>query len=100
MQAVAAGWHHKTPAQITEIAEKVGRNRIMVMTGGMDNMISPPHGFVLRDDLNRGVNEENGEEVVRWVYLEDKGHAPPIEARDFFNKCVEEMVEKGVGLGE
>lgn len=96
-QAIAAGWHHKSQAQLTEIAEKVGRERIMVLTGGLDNMITPPHGFTLRDELNAGAKA--GEAHVKWVFLEDKGHVPVIEARELFNSLIEEMVEKGETSG-
>lgn len=31
LQAIAAGWHHKSPAQLKELGDKVGRDRIAVM---------------------------------------------------------------------
>lgn len=31
LQAIAAGWHHKSPAQLKELGDKVGRERIAVM---------------------------------------------------------------------
>jgi hypothetical protein len=33
LQAVAAGWHHKSAEQLKEIGDKVGRERIMVVHG-------------------------------------------------------------------
>lgn len=33
LQAIAAGWHHKSAAQLKEIGDKVGRQRIMVVHG-------------------------------------------------------------------
>lgn len=33
LQAIAAGWHHKSAEQLKEIGDKVGRERIMVLHG-------------------------------------------------------------------
>jgi hypothetical protein len=30
LQAIAAGWHYKSPAQLKELGDKVGRERISV----------------------------------------------------------------------
>lgn len=31
LQAIAAGWHHKSPAQLKELGDAVGRERIAIM---------------------------------------------------------------------
>ena len=40
LQAVAAGGHRKTPAEVAELAEKAGRGRILVCYGGGDQMVA------------------------------------------------------------
>ncbi|CZR56085.1 related to alpha/beta hydrolase [Phialocephala subalpina] len=85
MQAIAAGWHHKSKKQLEEIGDKVGRERIMVLHGTRDNMISVPHGRKLIEWLKPGVG------VIR----EGTGHVFMLEEWKFHNDMVESMVEKG-----
>ena len=87
-QAVAAGWHHKSEAQLKELADKVGRQRIMVVHGRHDRMLTFPHGEVLLKDLG---GEEGG---VTKVFFDDQGHVIPIEQRKTFNALVEKLIEK------
>ncbi|CAD0113707.1 unnamed protein product [Aureobasidium uvarum] len=91
-QAIAAGWHHKTDAQLKEIGDKVGRERILVLHGTKDRMITFPHAEMLLNGLG---GEESG---VRKAFFEGQGHVVPIELRQEFNKLIEEMVEKGKTL--
>lgn len=88
-QAIAAGWHHKTDAQLKEIGAKVGHERILVLHGTKDRMITFPHAEMLLKGLG---GEESG---VRKAFFEGQGHVVPIELRQEFNKLIEEMVEKG-----
>ncbi|XXG94474.1 hypothetical protein Hte_000731 [Hypoxylon texense] len=44
LQAVAGGFHVKTPGQLKQLADRVGRERIMVLHGTVDRMISADHG--------------------------------------------------------
>ena len=37
-QAIAAGWHHKSDAQLKEIGDKVGQARILVLHGTKDRI--------------------------------------------------------------
>ena len=88
LQAIAAGWHHKTPQQLAEIAEAVGRERILVMHGTVDNMITVPHAEVL-------VGELGGEEAgVTRVMYEKSGHGLMMEQREDLLAHVEKMVQK------
>jgi len=91
-QAIAAGWHHKTDAQLKEIGDKVGRERILVLHGTKDRMITFPHAEMLLKGLG---GEEGG---VRKAFFDGQGHVVPIELRQDFNKLIEEMVEKGQTL--
>ncbi|CAF9909237.1 MAG: hypothetical protein HETSPECPRED_008888 [Heterodermia speciosa] len=38
-QAIAAGWHHKSAEQLNALGDAVGRDRIQVMHGTVDNML-------------------------------------------------------------
>lgn len=71
MQAVAAGWHHKSPEQLKEIGDRVGRERIIVMHGTEDRMLTFPHGEVLNRELQPG----------EWYRCEGMGHVA------FFERC-------------
>lgn len=88
MQAIAAGWHHKSAAQLAEIGDKVGRERIMVLHGTKDNMISVPHGKKLIEMLKPGVG----------VIKEGTGHVFMLEEWRYHNRMVVEMVEKAEKL--
>ncbi len=87
LQAIAAGWHHKSTAQLRELGDKVGRNRIQVLHGDSDRMITPPHSKVLVDELST----EN--EKVRYVFVKGRGHVLIWEHREEFTRMVEEWVE-------
>ncbi|KAJ9659350.1 hypothetical protein H2201_007375 [Coniosporium apollinis] len=91
-QAIAAGWHHKSAAQLKELSDKVGRERIMIVHGSEDRMISFPHAKVLLEGLG---GEEGG---VTAHLVEGQGHVVPIEMRAEFGAWVEELVEKAEGM--
>lgn len=90
LQAIAAGWHHKSPEQIKEIAEKVGRDRIVVIHGTDDKMITYPHGETLYDELSKG--GKAGE--VKMVRYEGNGHVLILEKRVEVRDVLREIVEK------
>ena len=81
-------YHRKTPAQLRELAEKVGRERIQVVHGTYDNLITFPHAGVLLDALG---GEEQG---VGMVIFEGRGHYIPMEERGRFKVVIEEFIEK------
>ena len=87
-QAIAAGWHHKSPKQLEELGDKVGRARIQVVHGSLDRMISPPHGEMLLEGLG---GEERG---VTVVVAERKAHGLPMEWRCDLTKLIATFVEK------
>ena len=91
-QAIAAGWHHKSRAQLKEIGDKIGRERIQVIHGTLDNMITVPHGEILFQDLG---GEGSG---VKKVIFEGKGHVIPMEERKKFAELLEELVAKTEAL--
>ena len=87
-QAIAANWHGKSPAQLKEIADKVGRERIMVIHGTQDQMITFPHAKFLLAGLG---GEDAG---VTAHFVEGQGHVIPIEMRETFGKWLTELIEK------
>jgi pimeloyl-ACP methyl ester carboxylesterase len=88
MQLVAAGWHNKTPQQLKEMGDNVGRERIWAMHGTEDGMISVPHGRKLIAYL----------EPSRGEIIEGMGHAPIVERWQWFNATLEERIALGEKL--
>ena len=88
MQLIAAGWHCKSPEQLKEMADRIGRERIFVMHGGEDGMITVPHGRKLIAYIQPG----------RGEIIEGMGHAPLIERREWFNQAFEEQIALGEKL--
>lgn len=86
MQLIAAGWHHKSAAQLRDMADKVGRDRILVLHGTLDNMISVPHGRKLVEYIQPGAG----------VIVEGMGHAPVMERTEW----LAELLEERMALGE
>jgi predicted esterase len=95
LQAIAAGWHHKTPAQLADLARLVGPGRIMVVHGTQDRMISFPHAKDLLDGLRSGGSGGSAEDAAVEEHLvEGQGHVIPIEMRKEFNGWVKALVER------
>ncbi|EMD00863.1 hypothetical protein BAUCODRAFT_61070 [Baudoinia panamericana UAMH 10762] len=87
-QLYAAGFHHKSAEQLKQLADAVGRNRIMVFHGTGDHMIDFMHGELLLAELG---GEEGG---VTKSFHEGLGHVPLFEIRHEFNRIIAERVEK------
>ena len=87
-QAIAAGWHHKSAKQLAELGDKVERERILVVHGTVDKMITLPHGEILCEELG---GEERG---VTKVIVQGKGHGLPMEWRKELTKLIGSFVEK------
>ena len=85
MQLVAAGWHKKSPEQLKDLAEKVGRERILVFHGKDDNMISPILGKRLADALKPSTE----------VFAEGLGHAALLQRTSWFNAILEKHFAEG-----
>ncbi|KAF2834487.1 alpha/beta-hydrolase [Patellaria atrata CBS 101060] len=88
-QAIAAGWHYKSPSQIAELADRIGRERIQVIHGTADRMVTFPHGKVLAEEMG---GEERG---VTVRFVEGQGHIIPLEMRAEFNSWIIGHAEKG-----
>jgi len=92
LQVIAAGWHHKSASQLEEIGDKVGRERILVVHGALDRMLTPPHGEILWKELG------GEEKAVTRVIVEGRGHALPMEWRRNLTKLIGEFIEKTQNL--
>ncbi|OIW28100.1 alpha/beta-hydrolase [Coniochaeta ligniaria NRRL 30616] len=88
MQLIAAGWHRKTPEQLKDMGDKVGRERIFVMHGTDDGMITVPHGRKLIAYL----------QPARGEIITGMGHAPLVERREWFNQVFAEQITLGEKL--
>ena len=91
-QAIAAGWHHKGPEQLRALGDAVGRERIQVMHGTIDNMVTFPHAQVLVQELG---GEEQG---VTYVTFEGRGHVLQMEERKGFASFISAFVDKTENL--
>ncbi|OCL06805.1 alpha/beta-hydrolase [Glonium stellatum] len=98
-QAIAAGWHYKSPAQLRQIGENVGKRRIMCVHGSEDRMITFPHAAVLWGGLNGSMEEGDGNEVEKHFVM-GQGHVIPIEMRKEFMGWIEGLVERAEALNK
>lgn len=112
LQAVAAGWHYKSPAQLAQIADTIGKKRIMVVHGTKDKMLTFPHGVVLWRGLEKGegrtgkenwlgVEEEEdvwAEGEVEKHFVKGQGHVLPAEMRGEVNAWLESLFERGIEM--
>ncbi|GJN70125.1 hypothetical protein PCL_09940 [Purpureocillium lilacinum] len=87
-QLVAAGWHRKSDEQLRGMADAVGRERIMVMHGTGDNMITVANGQKLIDVIEPGTG----------LIVEGMGHAPIMERFKWFNELLEERLNEWTKL--
>ncbi|KAL2268426.1 hypothetical protein VTJ83DRAFT_3272 [Remersonia thermophila] len=87
LQLIAAGWHRKTAEQLARMADEVGRERILVMHGTEDGMISVPHGRKLIEMIRPG----------KGLIIEGMGHVPAVELRDF-HRVLEDLFATGERL--
>ena len=90
-QAIAAGWHYKSEDQLRQLAESVGRERIVVVHGTEDRMITVPHGEVLAEELSRGAGEG---QAIRKEIFQGQGHSIPTEKRQEFHALLEDIIDQ------
>ncbi|KAK4066429.1 hypothetical protein Trihar35433_6856 [Trichoderma harzianum] len=79
-QLIAAAGHRKTPQQLKTMADRVGRERILVMHGTVDNMITVPNGEKLIKHIEPGMG----------LIVEGMGHAPIMDRAEWLNALLEE----------
>lgn len=87
LQAIAAGWHHKSKEQLKELVTRVGGNRICVMHGTDDRMITFRHFELFKEDMG----ETDGIEYQVW---EGAGHVLAWEEERDSNAAIEKVFER------
>jgi hypothetical protein len=113
LQAIAAGWHYKSPQQLQELANNVGKRRILVVHGTNDQMLKFPLGVVLWRGLEKGEGRTGREYIGMereddvWVegevekrFIRGQGHVIPAEMREEFNGWLEKLFERGIKMNE
>lgn len=93
-QAVAAGWHHKSPEQLKQLGDRVGRDRILVIHGTIDRMIDFVHAEMMLRELG---GEEAG---VTKAFYEGMGHVMPIEKRKEFKELIAKRIDITEKMGK
>ncbi|TKA61158.1 hypothetical protein B0A55_11568 [Friedmanniomyces simplex] len=93
-QLYAAGFHHKSAAQLKNLAGAVGRERIMVLHGTEDHMIDFVHGKMLLAELG------GAESGVTKSFHDGMGHVAPFEIRQKFKTIIAERIEKTERMGK
>lgn len=91
-QILAAGWHHKSVEQLEEIADTVGRDRILIMHGSLDRMIDYRHG----DFLAKAMSDDHQD--VKYIKFDGAGHVLHSEDRDRFARVLADFVGRTEGL--
>ncbi|KAK1145086.1 hypothetical protein N8T08_004517 [Aspergillus melleus] len=85
MQIVACYFHHKTAAQLKELGDRVGRERISLQHGTEDRMLTFKHGEILKEELGEG---------ILWKVYEGTGHMLGWEREQETNQLLEEFFQK------
>ncbi|KAI7371367.1 alpha/beta-hydrolase [Hortaea werneckii] len=91
-QLYAAGFHHKDATQLSELGDRVGRDRIMVLHGTGDHMIDFVHAQMLLKELG---GKDAG---VTKSFHEGIGHVAPFEIRSEFKRIIADRVRKTEAL--
>lgn len=85
LQAIAAGWHVKTKAHLLEIKDKVGAERIAVLHGTIDRMVTFKHFEIIKEEMGPGPT---------YRVWDGRGHVLMWEEADEFNAFVKEFVDR------
>jgi glycylpeptide N-tetradecanoyltransferase len=88
LQMIAAGWHRKTATELRLLGDTVGRERILVMHGTGDGMLTVPHGETLIALLQPGVG----------LIVDGMGHGPVVERWKWFNALMADRFAVGERL--
>jgi predicted esterase len=84
LQGLAASWHYMGPDRLKTIGSKI--KHVLVCTGTEDAMIEYKHSDVLVEGISAG-----GCDVKKRIF-EGVGHVLSWEAREEYNKMLEEFV--------
>ena len=71
-----------------QIGDNVGQERIQVLHGTIDKMLTVPHGMTLAEELG---GEKAG---IKKVIFEGKGHVLMMEEKLEFDRLIKQIIEK------
>jgi len=89
LQAPAVVWHQMTRERLEEVGRTVGRKRILVVHGAVDNVLPLKGARELVQGLGR--DAEDGTEV-KWLPMESVGHMAFLEKRREFAEAVNDLI--------
>lgn len=87
-QLLAAQWHSKSAAQLKTLADAVGRERILIMHGTEDKMITVANGRRLIDMVQPGDG----------MIVEGMTHAPIMDSHPWLNKLLDDKFQAWASL--
>ncbi|KAF7556975.1 hypothetical protein G7Z17_g1041 [Cylindrodendrum hubeiense] len=90
LQVIGAAMHYKSEAQLAQISNSVGRNRIMVLHGEVDQFIPFHHFGFFKSGF--------GLEGIEYHTFPGCGHLPVWEREIEFNSAVERLIQKTADL--
>ncbi|CAI4219284.1 unnamed protein product [Parascedosporium putredinis] len=90
LQLGAAMVHNKSQAQLSEIADKLGRERILIIHGDADEMIDVSLGKKLIDMVKPGTSQ----------IIPGMGHAPIMDRGPWLNELLETHIAAGEKIKE
>lgn len=88
-QIAAVIGHRKSASQLRSMADRVGRERILILHGAHDRMIGPSNGEKLIRMVRPGVG----------LIIDGMGHAPIMERTEWFNELLETRLAACAQLG-
>jgi pimeloyl-ACP methyl ester carboxylesterase len=91
-QGLAANGHRMSPRQLNELANRLGRGKIVVCHGGADKMVPVQHADVLLQGLN-GESAAEEDEVRKQIWP-DLGHGLLLEGAEALKRLIEDTIRK------
>ncbi|KAF7164770.1 hypothetical protein CNMCM5623_009152 [Aspergillus felis] len=85
LQVTACYFHHKSPEQLRALGDAVGRERIAVLHGTEDRMLTFRHGELLKEEIGEGIT---------WRVFEGAGHMLGWETEHEINRSIQELVDR------
>ncbi|GIC90148.1 uncharacterized protein Aud_006580 [Aspergillus udagawae] len=85
LQVTACYFHHKSPEQLRALGDAVGRERIAVLHGTEDRMLTFRHGEILKEEIGEGIT---------WKVFEGAGHMLGWETEHELNRSIQELVDR------
>ncbi|KAL5693563.1 hypothetical protein EMGR_004583 [Emarellia grisea] len=85
LQVTACYFHHKSAEQLMALGDAVGRERILILHGTEDRMLTFRHGELLREEIGEGIT---------WKVFEGAGHMLGWETEHEMNESIQDLVDR------